>query len=179
MDVLKLPNAVRLRETAGTNQRGFPLQYGYSTVQYSAVPVSRPPSPSLSLSLSRSCQLQCLSSSYDYSLGKRTLPPSFIVAVSAFTNCLLRSSARSLQHCYPRIPLSRTRTSSGYFQHRTFSSSYCHRLDPRAAMPTTLKEFESVFPQLVADLSDHCKHYKLPDQALTWFQEVRKTMHAT
>ncbi|KAL8677008.1 MAG: hypothetical protein Q9186_006519 [Xanthomendoza sp. 1 TL-2023] len=37
--------------------------------------------------------------------------------------------------------------------------------------PVTLKEFESVFPQLVDDLSKHCKQYGLPEDALKWFQE--------
>ena len=40
-------------------------------------------------------------------------------------------------------------------------------------MPTTLKEFETVFPTLVEDMKEHCKKYKLPDQALTWFEKVR------
>jgi len=39
-------------------------------------------------------------------------------------------------------------------------------------MPTTLKEFESVFPTLVNDLKEHCEKYKLPQQALTWFEKV-------
>ncbi|KAH0324160.1 hypothetical protein KCU74_g8109, partial [Aureobasidium melanogenum] len=38
-------------------------------------------------------------------------------------------------------------------------------------MPTTLKQFESVFPQLIQDLSAHCKQYNLPTQALKWFEE--------
>ncbi|KAF2841155.1 ERG20 farnesyl diphosphate synthase [Patellaria atrata CBS 101060] len=38
-------------------------------------------------------------------------------------------------------------------------------------MPTTLKEFESVWPQLVEALADHCRQYKLPDNALKWFTE--------
>ncbi|KAL0259095.1 Farnesyl pyrophosphate synthetase [Diplodia seriata] len=37
-------------------------------------------------------------------------------------------------------------------------------------MPVTLKEFESVFPQLVEDLLAHCKQYSLPDNALVWFK---------
>ncbi|KAF2648147.1 farnesyl pyrophosphate synthetase [Lophiostoma macrostomum CBS 122681] len=36
-------------------------------------------------------------------------------------------------------------------------------------MPTTLKEFEGVWPRIVADLEGHCKHYKLPQQSLDWF----------
>ena len=40
-------------------------------------------------------------------------------------------------------------------------------------MPTTLKEFETVFPTLVKDLKEHCEKYKLPDQALNWFEKVR------
>ncbi|KAF2245934.1 terpenoid synthase [Trematosphaeria pertusa] len=36
-------------------------------------------------------------------------------------------------------------------------------------MPTTLKEFESVWPRIVADLESHCKQYKLPQQSLDWF----------
>jgi farnesyl diphosphate synthase len=39
-------------------------------------------------------------------------------------------------------------------------------------MPTTLKEFESVWPRIVADLQDHCKQYKLPQQSLDWFTKV-------
>lgn len=39
-------------------------------------------------------------------------------------------------------------------------------------MPTTLKDFESVFPRLVDDLTEHCDGYKLPKNALTWFQKV-------
>lgn len=44
-----------------------------------------------------------------------------------------------------------------------------------AIMPTTLKEFEGVFPQLVADLKSHAEQYKLPTQALKWFEEVCQT----
>lgn len=40
-------------------------------------------------------------------------------------------------------------------------------------MPATLKEFEAVFPTLVADLKAHCQKYKLPEQALQWFEQVR------
>ena len=39
--------------------------------------------------------------------------------------------------------------------------------------PTTLKEFESVFPSLVEDLTQQCKAYNLPGNALKWFQDVR------
>ncbi|KAI4131364.1 MAG: hypothetical protein LQ338_001249 [Usnochroma carphineum] len=35
--------------------------------------------------------------------------------------------------------------------------------------PITLKEFESVFPQLVEDLTQHCKQYGLPEDALQWY----------
>lgn len=38
--------------------------------------------------------------------------------------------------------------------------------------PITLKEFESVFPQLVDDLSQHCQQYGLPDDALQWYKDV-------
>ena len=40
-------------------------------------------------------------------------------------------------------------------------------------MPTSLKDFESVFPQLVEDMKDNCKRYNLPTQALTWFEKVQ------
>lgn len=40
-------------------------------------------------------------------------------------------------------------------------------------MPTTLKEFEAVFPSLAEDLSQHATTFKLPENALKWFQEVR------
>ena len=44
-----------------------------------------------------------------------------------------------------------------------------------ANMPTTLKQFESVFPKLVSDLKQHAEQYKLPTQALKWFEEVGHT----
>ena len=51
-----------------------------------------------------------------------------------------------------------------------------HRIDiprPVNKMPVTLKEFETVFPKLVEDLKEHCNKYKLPQQALKWFEQVR------
>ncbi len=39
-------------------------------------------------------------------------------------------------------------------------------------MPASLKDFETVFPTLVKDIKEHCEKYKLPDQALTWFEKV-------
>jgi farnesyl diphosphate synthase len=45
--------------------------------------------------------------------------------------------------------------------------------DQLPTMPTTLKEFEAVFPTLVKDMKEHCQKYKLPDQALNWFEQVR------
>lgn len=44
---------------------------------------------------------------------------------------------------------------------------------PPFKMPTTLKEFESVWPRIRADLEEHCKQYKLPQQSLDWFSKVR------
>ncbi|KAI9880857.1 MAG: Farnesyl pyrophosphate synthetase [Pleopsidium flavum] len=38
-------------------------------------------------------------------------------------------------------------------------------------MPTTLKEFESVFPKLVEDLSEHVRELGLPPNALKWYQD--------
>jgi farnesyl diphosphate synthase len=40
-------------------------------------------------------------------------------------------------------------------------------------MPTTLKEFESVWPRIVQDLVSHSQQYKLPRQPLDWFVKVR------
>ena len=40
-------------------------------------------------------------------------------------------------------------------------------------MPTSVKEFESVFPSLVDDLSKHAQQTKLPQTVLEWFQKVR------
>ncbi|KAL8790910.1 MAG: hypothetical protein Q9213_000335 [Squamulea squamosa] len=37
--------------------------------------------------------------------------------------------------------------------------------------PVSLKDFESVFPQLVNDLSQHCKQYGLPEDALKWYED--------
>jgi len=39
-------------------------------------------------------------------------------------------------------------------------------------MPTTLKDFESVFPRLVEDLSQQCQQYGLPKNALEWYQKA-------
>lgn len=39
-------------------------------------------------------------------------------------------------------------------------------------MPATLKEFETVFPQLVKDVEEHSLKYKLPEQALEWYKKV-------
>ena len=39
-------------------------------------------------------------------------------------------------------------------------------------MPTTLKDFESVFPRLVEDLTQQCQQYGLPKNALEWYQKV-------
>ncbi|TKA67365.1 Farnesyl pyrophosphate synthase [Cryomyces minteri] len=38
-------------------------------------------------------------------------------------------------------------------------------------MPTTLKEFEAVFPQLVEDLREHCRQYGLPKNILERYQQ--------
>lgn len=40
-------------------------------------------------------------------------------------------------------------------------------------MPTTRKEFEQVFPQLVEDLTAHAKQYGVPSNALEWYRKVR------
>ena len=40
-------------------------------------------------------------------------------------------------------------------------------------MPTTLKEFETVFPSLVEELSLHAETFDLPENILKWFSEVR------
>jgi len=40
-------------------------------------------------------------------------------------------------------------------------------------MPTTLKEFESVWPQLVEDVKKQCNAYGLPKNALDWLEKVR------
>ncbi|KAI9763784.1 MAG: Farnesyl pyrophosphate synthetase [Geoglossum simile] len=38
-------------------------------------------------------------------------------------------------------------------------------------MPTTLKKFESVFPQLVDDLTTHLKSYGVPENGLNWYRK--------
>ena len=79
------------------------------------------------------------------------------------SRCLYRSIHRlHLPHC-ARVHLHR-------------SVSFARVETPRPAitrMPTTLKEFETVFPKLVEDVKEHCKSYKLPDQALKWYEQVR------
>jgi hypothetical protein len=39
-------------------------------------------------------------------------------------------------------------------------------------MPTTLQEFESVWPRIRADLQQHAQQYKLPQDSLDWFTKV-------
>lgn len=40
-----------------------------------------------------------------------------------------------------------------------------------------LNQFETVFTQLIQDLSDYCKQYGLPETALKWFQDVSNCPH--
>ena len=42
-----------------------------------------------------------------------------------------------------------------------------------ANMPVSRQEFEAVFPKLVDDLKEHAATYKLPYQAMQWFDKVR------
>ncbi|KAL8751462.1 MAG: hypothetical protein Q9184_006065 [Pyrenodesmia sp. 2 TL-2023] len=48
----------------------------------------------------------------------------------------------------------------------------------QAFKPISLKEFESVFPQLVEDLAQHSKQYGLPEEALQWYKDslIHNTM---
>ena len=41
------------------------------------------------------------------------------------------------------------------------------------AQKTTLKEFEAVFPKLEEVVLQHVAKYKLPEEQLNWFREVR------
>jgi len=45
-------------------------------------------------------------------------------------------------------------------------------------MPTTLKEFESVFPKLVDDLVGSAKAYGITENALKWYREVRESFRS-
>jgi hypothetical protein len=47
------------------------------------------------------------------------------------------------------------------------------RTEVKMAKPTTLKEFESVFPKLVEDILGHAKQYKLPEEFVSWYKAVR------
>jgi len=44
-------------------------------------------------------------------------------------------------------------------------------------MPTTLAEFEAVWPQLAKDLTEICNQSNLPEQPLKWFQDVNDTFN--
>ncbi|KAL9123383.1 MAG: hypothetical protein Q9187_000065 [Circinaria calcarea] len=46
-------------------------------------------------------------------------------------------------------------------------------------MPYTLKEFESVFPSLVQDLTEHAQQYGMPSNALQWYQKVQLPSYAS
>ena len=39
-------------------------------------------------------------------------------------------------------------------------------------MPTTIKEFEAVFPALVDDLAKHARSTNIPEKAFDWFMKV-------
>ncbi|KAI9664178.1 MAG: Farnesyl pyrophosphate synthetase [Alyxoria varia] len=41
-------------------------------------------------------------------------------------------------------------------------------------MPTSLADFETVFPSLIEDLSEHCRQHNLPTNSLDWFQKSLK-----
>jgi hypothetical protein len=43
------------------------------------------------------------------------------------------------------------------------------------AQTTTLKKFESIFPQLVEDILEHAQQYKLPEEFVTWYKAVRSS----
>ena len=45
--------------------------------------------------------------------------------------------------------------------------------------PTTRTEFEAVFPSLVEDLTQHCKQYNPPENALNWFQHVSRRLRGS
>ena len=51
--------------------------------------------------------------------------------------------------------------------------------DGEVPSPTTkppsnkLKDFEAVFPKLVQDLEENAKQYKIPEEALKWYSNVR------
>ena len=47
------------------------------------------------------------------------------------------------------------------------------------AQTTTLKEFESVFPKLEETLLEYAKAYKLPEQMLNWYKQVRRPIQPT
>ena len=71
--------------------------------------------------------------------------------------------------------LRRLTTSPAYIlraERRDSTLEYRHCERPTANMPTTLKEFEAVFPKLVDDLKAHCQKYNSPEQALKWCEEV-------
>lgn len=39
-------------------------------------------------------------------------------------------------------------------------------------MSSALKTFETVFPKIIADLSQHAQQYGLPENALKWYEDV-------
>ncbi|KAI9851993.1 MAG: Farnesyl pyrophosphate synthetase [Thelocarpon superellum] len=41
-------------------------------------------------------------------------------------------------------------------------------------MPTTRKEFEEVFPQLIQDLTSHAREYNVPENAVSWYEQSLK-----
>lgn len=58
------------------------------------------------------------------------------------------------------------------------SLSVTERFRLTASMSSARQEFEKVFPRLVGDLKEHCKDYHLPEQALTWFEKVDRSLFA-
>jgi len=108
---------------------------------------------------------QCCHAGIIVDLSLRPPLPQTLVISSA----IYRQPPRSLSRL-SRFVI-RTAYTSRISKSVTCSYAYSTRT-PAVNMPTTLKDFESVFPRLVEDLSQQCQQYGLPKNALEWYQKV-------
>ncbi len=86
----------------------------------------------------------------------------------------VRTSEAQLPHSasIDIFPINRVHWPSAFDQNTSPAMGSLEPSSDFAFKPISLKEFESVFPQLVEDLAQHSKQYGLPDEALQWYKDV-------
>jgi hypothetical protein len=95
------------------------------------------------------------------------------------TDALLMLMARGVHGSSRRTSLFAAEITAFTAQHRPSTPlrpcmpiALHHEHCTQSTMPTTIEEFESVWPRIRADLQAHCEQYKLPQDSLDWFTKV-------